>query len=543
MQNKKFIIPEFQRPYKWDEEKCETLWMDIVTFNDNKMDDEEYFLGTIVSNKYNTGVEIIDGQQRITTFLLLLRAFYSKLEKMVEDDNVRGLKNQIGPCIWDIDPISQKVSDKTKLHIESLAATDEDKKTFHLILETGETPDGASDFYSLNYNFFLEKCDEFAKNYPMAWQPLCVTILHKCIVLPIECNNQDTALTIFSTLNDRGLPLSDSDIFKAQIYKIKPEDERPQFTELWKELMYTCDDANLSLEDIFRYYSHILRAKGNDKSKEIGLRKYYSSENYKKLTNPELLNDLSILSDFWLYVNSGKKKDSLNFDLNFESKKYLHCLSCYPNDFWKYITSVYFFKNKDNEKFIEIFQAFLEKLTAFLFYKFIQKPTVNAIKDDIYAGCIAVFNNESPNFSVSIQKENELKERIGSFFSSRLTRALILLHTYMNENQKEIVPETFDIEHIFPKKWQNTNYNGWENNEAVYYLDKFGNKVAIEKKLNIQAGNNYFGNKKNKYAKSSIESVKQLAFYPKDDWNKEDIENREKDFLSDIVSFFKKNLA
>lgn len=543
MQNKKFIIPEFQRPYKWDEEKCETLWMDIVTFYDNKMDDEEYFLGTIVSNKYNAGVEIIDGQQRITTFLLLLRAFYSKLEKMDEDDNVRGLKNQIGPCIWDIDPISQKVSDKTKLHIESLAATDEDKKTFHLILETGETPEGASDFYSLNYNFFLEKCDEFAKNYPMAWQPLCVTILQKCIVLPIECNNQDTALTIFSTLNDRGLPLSDSDIFKAQIYKIKPEDERSQFTELWKELMYTCEDANLSLEDIFRYYSHILRAKGNDKSKEIGLRKYYSSENYKKLTNPELLDDLSVLSDFWLYVNSGKKKDSLNFDLNFESKKYLHCLSCYPNDFWKYITSVYFFKNKDNEKFIDIFQVFLEKLTAFLFYKFIQKPTVNAIKDDIYAGCIAVFNNEAPNFSVNIQKENELKERIGSFFSSRLTRALILLHTYMNENQKEIVPETFDIEHIFPKKWQNTNYNGWENNDAVYYLDKFGNKVAIEKKLNIQAGNNYFGNKKNKYAKSSIESVKKLAFYPKDDWNKEDIETREKDFLSDIVSFFKKNLA
>lgn len=53
----------------------------------------------------------------------------------------------------------------------------------------------------------------------MQWKELCVTILQKCIILPIECDAQDTALTIFSTLNDRGMPLADSDIFKAQIYR------------------------------------------------------------------------------------------------------------------------------------------------------------------------------------------------------------------------------------------------------------------------------------------------------------------------------------
>ncbi|WP_262708298.1 hypothetical protein [Chryseobacterium sp. CH21] len=95
----------------------------------------------------------MDGQQRITSFFLLLRAFYRKLEVMTEDDDVRGLKTQIEPCIWDINPISTKVSDKTKIHIISEVATEEDNETFHKILETGLSSENATDNYSINYRF------------------------------------------------------------------------------------------------------------------------------------------------------------------------------------------------------------------------------------------------------------------------------------------------------------------------------------------------------------------------------------------------------
>ncbi len=53
----------------------------------------------------------------------------------------------------------------------------------------------------------------------MQWENFVVTILENCVIFPIDCDSLDTGLDIFSTLNDRGLPLSDSDIFKAQIYK------------------------------------------------------------------------------------------------------------------------------------------------------------------------------------------------------------------------------------------------------------------------------------------------------------------------------------
>ena len=73
-------------------------------------------------------------------------------------------------------------------------------------------------------------------DHPLQWKNLCLTILRKCILLPIECEDLDMALTIFSTLNDRGLPLADSDIFKAQIYSTLSNIERTIFTEDRKNL-------------------------------------------------------------------------------------------------------------------------------------------------------------------------------------------------------------------------------------------------------------------------------------------------------------------
>ena len=66
--------------------------------------------------------------------------------------------------------------------------------------------------------------------------------------------------------------------------------------------------------------------------------------------------------------------------------------------------------------------------------------------------------------------------------------------------------------------------------------------MAIGKKLNIQAGNGYFGQKKYKYKDSRIANVNDLSKYPSDDWVKTDIEAREKLFLESTVGFFHSNL-
>lgn len=543
MQDKKFIIPDYQRPYKWTLEKCETLWNDIENFaNTDAKKGADYFLGTIVSFKNGEDSEIIDGQQRITSFFLLLRAFYRKLEVMTEDDDVRGLKTQIEPCIWDINPISTKVSDKTKIHIISEVATEEDNETFHKILETGLSSDNATDNYSVNYRFFKKQCDDYAEINPMQWKQLCITILQKCIILPIECDTSEVALTIFSTLNDRGLPLSDSDIFKAQIYRNLPTVQtRKEFTNKWKELTQICKEAKVSIDDIFRYYTHVLRARNNDKSKEVGLRKFYAEDQYRRLKEPQIMEEIMSLAEFWRYINSDIESESNNYEISKTARKYLQCLNCYPNEYWKYPISVFFLKHRNSVKFDVDFIKVLKKHIAFLFAKFIDAPSVNAIKDDIYGTCIAIQNEDNFNFRFTVNEE-QLGGKIDGHSSSRLSRALLLLHAYLHTNQLELIPDTFDIEHIFPKKWQDTNYNGWNIDDAMLNLDRFGNKIVFEKKLNIQAGNGYFGVKKQKYNISNIAVVQDLSNYHKSDWVKEDINSREIQFKSDLLNFFKLEL-
>ena len=70
-----FLIPDYQRPYAWEETECKTLWEDIFSFafpNNNSeefnSENDEYFLGPIVTFKNTAGkTEVIDGQQRLTT--------------------------------------------------------------------------------------------------------------------------------------------------------------------------------------------------------------------------------------------------------------------------------------------------------------------------------------------------------------------------------------------------------------------------------------------------------------------------------------------
>lgn len=168
LSNKKvsFLIPDYQRPYAWTETECNTLWNDLYEFAipegnaDNfNSEKDEYFLGPIVTfkNKDKKKFEIIDGQQRLTTILLLLRAFYTKFElNSMKDKKSLTIKTKIESCIWKTDELGELIS-KDRIKRESEVATDNDKEQFKSILINGKTDDSWKSRYALNFNFFMEK--------------------------------------------------------------------------------------------------------------------------------------------------------------------------------------------------------------------------------------------------------------------------------------------------------------------------------------------------------------------------------------------------
>ncbi|MGI6330016.1 MAG: DUF262 domain-containing protein [Bacilli bacterium] len=534
----RFIIPEYQRPYAWTDEEVQTLFDDLVDYTRGK-NESPYFLGTIVS--YNSTAkeqEIIDGQQRITTLCLLLRAIYTKIEKMDHTDERDNFIRKIEPAIWQTDDLTGK-ADKSRSLLESRVFESEYNAILINILETGSADKSAKDNYSKNYNLCQELIDEYAKKEPLTFYNFINNILNKTIVLPIKADNQDTALTIFSTLNDRGLPLSDADIFKAKIYNnIKAPESRNEFIKKWQEISTFAEYAEESIQKLFYYYMFYLRALENDrKTTTPGLRKYYFSNQFNKLFEPNLMRNLNSILNFWSVVNNHEELAKEPWSSNFEILKLLDLLSSYPNEFWKYPVVNYYLNYRELKDFEDNFLNFLKWFFVNLCSRYILTPTINAVKQNILNLNAEIINNQNPRIEFKTIDKNEIREELKNPHAN-VVRMLLKLLAYDNKDQKELLPDKWEIEHILPKRWQESYFPNISEEEINNTIEYLGNKIPFEKRLNIIASNGYFTKKKESYKKSNISIVKELSESHLTDWKLEQITERSIRISDRIMDIF-----
>ena len=531
----KFLIPEYQRPYAWTDDQVLTLFEDLVEYTNNQ-NESSYFLGCIVSfSNENKEQEIIDGQQRITTLFLLLRAIHRKLQKMSDSKEKDNFIRQIEPAIWKIDELTS-VADYSSVLIESKVLEVEYNQILENILKTGEVEDKSKDRYSLNYKLLIKLLDEYANNEPLNFYRFTNNVLNKTIVLPIKADTQETALTIFSTLNDRGLPLSDADIFKAKIYNKLNEENKAKFVEEWKNLTLRSETAAESIQKLFYYYMFYLRAMDNDKKTTTpGLRKYFAEDSFSRLFEENLVQNLRDILEFWEVVNCRETKES-KWTTNFSILSILDILSSYPNEFWKYPVIIYYLKNKNSEKFEELFLIFLRKLFVNLFKVYIVSPTINSVKTSILNLNSSILHDEVLNFEFRNVTEDELKNGIKHLHRNAV-RMLLKLLAYNTEEQNELLPYNWEIEHILPLKWQPSYFNSNED-EVNELIETIGNKIPFEKRLNIIASNGYFSKKQEQYVKSNIVIAKAMSNSNIKDWKLEEIRERNIRIIDEVIDTF-----
>lgn len=531
----KFLIPEYQRPYAWTDDQVLTLFEDLVEYTNNQ-NESSYFLGCIVSfSNENKEQEIIDGQQRITTLFLLLRAIHRKLQKMSDSKEKDNFIRQIEPAIWKIDELTS-VADYSSVLIESKVLEVEYNQILENILKIGEVEDKSKDRYSLNYKLLIKLLDEYANNEPLNFYRFTNNVLNKTIVLPIKADTQETALTIFSTLNDRGLPLSDADIFKAKIYNKLNEENKEKFVVEWKNLTLRSETAAESIQKLFYYYMFYLRAMDNDKKTTTpGLRKYFAEDSFSRLYEDNLVQNLRDILEFWEVVNCREAKES-KWTTNFSILSILDILSSYPNEFWKYPVIIYYLKNKNSENFEELFLTFLRKLFVNLFKVYIVSPTINSVKTSILNLNSSILHDEVLNFEFRNVTEDELKNGIKHLHRNAV-RMLLKLLAYKTEEQNELLPYNWEIEHILPLKWQPSYFNSNED-EINELIETIGNKIPFEKRLNIIASNGYFSKKQEQYVKSNIAIAKAMSNSNIKDWKLEEIRERNIRIIDEVIDTF-----
>lgn len=503
-----FLIPDYQRPYAWNEEQCQTLWDDLFTFsfpnNDYEAFDknDEYFLGSIVTFKNENGQsEVIDGQQRLTTIMLILRAFYDKFAYM-QDANSKQTRDRIEKCLWKTDEFGS--ADKSTLKIDSEVATDNDKDEFLDLLRKGTVQSNSKSQYVSNYQFFQNKIDDFLQAFASYVPYFPARILGNCILLPIEAESQDTALRIFSTLNDRGLPLADADIFKAQFYKYYGDiEKKDDFIFEWKSLEELTSsifylNAGSPMDELFARYMYYLRAKeGNKSTTTEALRKFYERNKYQYLKNQDTISELKSLALFWKSISN---QDEQRFSESVLKK--LFVLTYAPNGMWQNIVSVYFLYHKSSDGALNEpeFKAFLDKITAFIFAYAITNPGVNALRTPVYDEMVNIVTGKPVTFSK--YRFNEAQAR--SFFENyrftnqrNITRSMVTWFTYTFPNQALLdVNDTFHLEHIFSKKRQEME-GSLKNSSTIELL---GNKILLEGDINVRASDYRFEDKKKIYS-------------------------------------------
>lgn len=271
----KYNIDYYQRDYKWTSKEVSELIGDLlVNFLDknshkdsNQLSDvanyTQYFLGSyVVSETYHDGVRLnnlIDGQQRLTTIMLIFLYL-----------SVR-LKNIGAPHDMSISKVRSDEYGIEKFTVTSPEREEVLTKLYGHVYknEKADKELTASNFYT-QYNVIKDYLDDeltdIGVNFFQHW------LSKRVVLVEIKTNSDSNAYTVFESMNDRGKPLSNIDMFKGYILSSVPADKRGESETIWNSIVENVGDGSMDLfiRDVLRarYSLSQPRAAKKDQSKK-----------------------------------------------------------------------------------------------------------------------------------------------------------------------------------------------------------------------------------------------------------------------------------
>ncbi|GAA8650428.1 hypothetical protein HpBT333_00970 [Helicobacter pylori] len=328
-----YQIPTYQRPYQWTEKNCEKLLDDLFSSYECYKE-SDYFCGSLVliaiGKDPETNAEtydVVDGQQRLSTFILLAKVLATLYDKDLNDKDYKTSRGFLEKSLGDTDGEKRKRLDFDL--IESNAKKDfQDALDF---FDNSHTSKNNKNNYLKNaicLKNYLEKKEIADINAFIKW------LYFKVVFIRTTCSNISMALRIFSVLNARGLPLHAIDVFKAELLKkLAKEKDQEEFVSRWNALRQKCLDNESKFpkrkenkrekdatEILFSWYLTYLNPVTSGKNMEERL-----ANQFERL-NKTPLEYLKGVEDFSAYCEVLEMQD-----------RHAHLLSYLASDFWRII--------------------------------------------------------------------------------------------------------------------------------------------------------------------------------------------------------------
>ncbi len=497
-----YKIPQYQRPYKWEDEQVDKLWADIYEAFEEA--DDNYFLGSIITAKprddeKSAYIDVVDGQQRLTTLMILfcvLRDLFPTLgEGRMESD----------PNAVDSDTINSSISLHGKMKRLKLFTHHQHQSDFESLIlnasvlglqkpykyqiKTDEEPK----FKFINTAvIFREKLKGIGQ---AKAEQLIDFLFNQVKIIRIDCKNRDFAIKLFQVLNDRGMDLTPADLIKSylleNLYKKHQADpdtsklREQQFIADWREMEQGIKSSDINLNDLFIIYAYFRLGRNPRKSLYDELQEELKSD------DPN-----AVIQEIKLFANNYVTSIFESEDKVLYSLWYIRW-----NVHWKAILLAALHNGYSE------YASLVAGLRRFYYLYWIAGKTLSAIKQTSF-NLIVWIKNRKPWAEIKVELEKKLKDddiieaalrslTLESIAREYWCKPLLLLLEYNATDSAH--PRFFELnseihlEHVLPVKFASIKeWNHISKETGSKWLHSAGNLTLLGGTKNIEASNNPF---------------------------------------------------
>ena len=587
LESGRFVVPDFQRNYAWEAKQVNEFWNDLEFITQSK---DEHFVGSVIllSEEGNADLQVIDGQQRLTTIFMLI----SLIRDLMMEQETQNLQLVVNTFDVSHEPISLLFKDLASAEPRFDGNAQIKKDFLDCVIRNPKDPnrrkfkkkDRSETRRLRKANFFLEKAirDFMARNAGEDVQSrlrvlhdLFQTVIKNLKVMSISTYNRKEAVTIYMTLNNRGLGLSPSDLVKSLLIRFVSKSidgqgylESKEVLKKWGEIVANVGED--SLDQFLRHYQLVYGRRGSTGSNLLSIREkdifsIFEHDIVGEPKNPvadpsekayKVLEDLIKKSFTYgqliIFDNPDQDEIQKKFDLTFRG---LYSLS----DSYR-IALLAFLDEGIDLSIIELEEwiHFVESLAirwiivggnAQVLENLFQATAIDALK--LRSDKDIIENILRKRFAENLQIDENVSLRLNEAFDdSQLSRYIAFkLNEALTGNMGVLKfdPKLIHVEHIAPDAMTEE----WKTSLEILAIDpdeiaaeyddlteKLGNKTILEYGINMPLQNKSFEVKKEGilikkkrikgYKDSSIQLTQDLLSF--ENWSRELIDSRTKWF-------------
>lgn len=562
--NLQYVVPFFQRSYVWDEENWEMLWEHILKISELSRQNikSEHFIGTLIIKQQETQrigetkFNLVDGQQRLTTFSILLKAIATSAKG---DGDFKKLKDKTNELIVFEDSRSNKF-----IRIEH---SKNDKEYFEKVLLDENLAELKNQDHRIlkAYNFFLKKLEAYDDE---RLDNLKDVILSNVPVISMLLHADDDEQEIFDTINSLGTRLTTGELLKNFIFK--EEELRDLYDTHWYQIFEDDDDTinfwskeksagrvkRNNLEMLLYSYL-IIKNKGEVKLDEL-FKEYKKWLTAKSIDEKKaFLEELKGYAVTYRSFPEGTQLNQIGFAEN--EKRFFHVIenleitTVYPLVLYIYKNAADQAIKLENLKCLESYlvRRNVCRLTSQnynnIFIQIIKsledsKPLTGNSLENI----LKTFAEDSNRFPDDSEFEAAFSESNLSNINAREILFCIALYQLNNgyADVNTLSSASYSLEHILPQKWE-TNWAvagaGEEFNQARNKkLKTLGNLTLVTRQLNSKMKNAPWADKKD-YLKQYSTLKITTNYLDLAEWDESSIDTRAGDLSEAALAIWKKD--